>query len=147
MIYACTTFGFVLGVFPWGIPPLQSAWSLSCDHGLNYASLCENNNDNVVSVSFIFPYPPEDKTTTTTKMVRFSEDPDILRDLVHLDEDPLACVRRSAWGMLYANGAGIVSKSAEGLAKMMTVNVTVFEAAGLTVSEKKTETMLLRTLN
>ena len=35
-------------------------------------------------------------------------------------------------------------KSAEGLAKMMTVIVTVFEAAGLTVSEK-TETMLLRT--
>ena len=28
---------------------------------------------------------------------------------------------------------------------MMTVSVTVFEAAGLTVSEKKTETMLLRT--
>ena len=38
-------------------------------------------------------------------------------------------------------------KSAEGLAKMMTVIVTVFEAAGLTVSEKKTETMLLRTPN
>ena len=36
-------------------------------------------------------------------------------------------------------------KSAEGLAKMMTVIVAVFEAAGLTVSEKKTETMLLRT--
>ena len=39
---------------------------------------------------------------------------------------------------------GIVCKSAEGLAKMMTVIVTVFEAAGLTASEKKTETMLLR---
>ena len=36
-------------------------------------------------------------------------------------------------------------KSAEGLAKMMTVIVTVFEAVGLTVSEKNTETMLLRT--
>ena len=34
-------------------------------------------------------------------------------------------------------------KSAEGLAKMMTVIVTVLEAAGLTVSDKKTETMLL----
>ena len=81
-------------------------------------------------------------------LVRFSEDQDILRDLVHLEEDlgedgvkvePLACVRRSVWGMLYADDGGIVSKSAEGLAKMMTV-VTVFEAAGLTVSEKKTET-------
>ena len=38
-------------------------------------------------------------------------------------------------------------KSAEGLAKMMTVIVAVFEAAGLTVSEKKAETMLLRTPN
>ena len=38
-------------------------------------------------------------------------------------------------------------KSAEGLAKMMTVIVTVFEGAGLTVSENKTGTMLLRTLN
>ena len=35
-------------------------------------------------------------------------------------------------------------RSAEGLAKMTTVIVAVFEAAGLTVSEK-TETMLLRT--
>ena len=41
----------------------------------------------------------------------------------------------------------VVSKSAEGLAKMMTVIVTVFEAAGLAVSEKKTEAMLLRTQN
>ena len=47
--------------------------------------------------------------------------------------------------MLCADDAGNVYKSAEGLAKMMTVIVTVFEAAGLTVSEKKTETMLLRT--
>ena len=35
-------------------------------------------------------------------------------------------------------------KSTEGLAKIMTVIVTVFEAAGLTVCEK-TETVLLRT--
>ena len=83
-------------------------------------------------------------------LVRFSEDPDILRDLVHLEEvlgedgvkvKPLACLRRSVWGMLHAEDAGIVSRSAEGLAKTMTVIVTVFEAAGLTVSEKKTETI------
>ena len=49
--------------------------------------------------------------------------------------------------MLYADNAGIVSKSPEGLANIMTVIVTVFEAAGLTVSEKKTATMLLRTPN
>ena len=33
-------------VFSWGIPQLQSDWSLSCDHGLFYASSCENNNNN-----------------------------------------------------------------------------------------------------
>ena len=87
-------------------------------------------------------------------LVRFSENSDILRDLVHLEEnfgedgvkiEPLACVRRLVWGMRYADDEGIVSKSAEGLTKMMTVIVTAFEAAGLTVSEKKTETMLLDT--
>ena len=32
-------FWFVFVLFsPWGILPLQSDWSLSCDHGLNYAS-------------------------------------------------------------------------------------------------------------
>ena len=36
--------------------------------------------------------------------------------------------------MLCADDAGIVSKSAEGLAKLMNVLVTAFEAAGLTVS-------------
>ena len=45
--------------------------------------------------------------------------------------------------MLYADDAGIVCKSAEGLAKMMNIIVTVFEAACLTVSENKTETILL----
>ena len=93
---------------------------------------------------------------THAVVLRFSEDPDIVRDLVHLEEDleentagvssdPLACARRAVWDMQYADDAGIGSKSAEGLAKMMTVIVTVFEASGLTVSEKKTETMLLRT--
>ena len=88
-------------------------------------------------------------------LVCFSEDPDMLRNLVHHEEDlgengvkvePLACVRRSVWGMLYTDDAGIVSNSAEGLGTM-TVIVTVFEAVGLTVSETKTETMLLRTPN
>ena len=49
--------------------------------------------------------------------------------------------------MLYADEAGIMSKSAEGLAKMKTLIVAVFEAAGLTVSGTKTETILLRTPN
>ena len=79
-----------------------------------------------------------------------------MRGLVHLEEDvvedgvkvdPLTCVRRTVWGMLFADDGDIVSKSAKGLAKMMTVVVTVFESAGLTVSEKKTETIQLRAQN
>ena len=78
-------------------------------------------------------------------LIRFSEDPDILRELVHLEEDlgedggkvdPLTYVRREIWDMLYADDAGIVSKSAKGLAKMMTVIVTVFEAAGSPYSKR-----------
>ena len=93
---------------------------------------------------------------TCRLLTRFSEDPDILKDMVHLQEDlggngeevePLACVRSSIWGMLYADDAGSVSTSAEGLAKMMTVTATIFEAAGLAGTENKTKTMLLRTLN
>ena len=47
--------------------------------------------------------------------------------------------------MLCTDDAGIVSKSAERLVKMMTVSVTVFEADGFAVSETEPETMLLRT--
>ena len=39
---------------------------------------------------------------------------------------------------MYAVDARIVSKSAKGLAKVMTVIVTLFAAAGLTVSGSKT---------
>ena len=48
--------------------------------------------------------------------------------------------------MLHADDAGIMSKFTENLANM-TVIVAVFESAGLTVPETKTETTLLRTLN
>ena len=37
VIYACTTFGLFV-CFPRGIPQLQRDWSLSCNHGLDYAS-------------------------------------------------------------------------------------------------------------
>ena len=43
------------------------------------------------------------------------------------------------WGMLYADDAGIVSRSSEGLERMMTVIVTACSSFGLTVSEAKTE--------
>ena len=38
------------------------------------------------------------------------------------------------WGMLYADDAGIVSRSPEGLEKMMTVIINECGAFGLTVS-------------
>ena len=42
------------------------------------------------------------------------------------------------WGVLYAEDADIVSRSSEGLERMMTVIVTASSAFGLTVSEAKT---------
>ena len=48
------------------------------------------------------------------------------------------------WGMLYADDAGVVSRSPEQLRKMMEVIVVVCAAFGLTVSEAKTKTMCLR---
>ena len=47
MIYACTTFGLFV-FFPWGIPQLQSDWSLSCDHGLDYARTTKTTRRRVI---------------------------------------------------------------------------------------------------
>ena len=74
---------------------------------------------------------------------KFSEDADILAELVHLREQPretrpeptIDCVRRAIWGMLYADDACIVSRSPRAAAKTMEVIVHVCEAFGLTVSE------------
>ena len=89
---------------------------------------------------------------TEVVLVRFSEDDKILKDLVYLEEEagvgagtPLERARRAVWGMLYADDAGVVSRSQEGLTRMMTTIVEVFGALGLTVSEKKTKTLLTRT--
>ena len=79
---------------------------------------------------------------------RFS-DPAILAELVHLKEPSMSIgpeptlgyVRRAVWGMLYVDGACIVSRSPQGLAKMMEVIVEVCRAFALTISAKKTETM------
>ena len=68
--------------------------------------------------------------------MRFSEDDTILKDLVYLEElaagveagTPLERARRAVWGMLYADDAGIVSRSQEGLTRMMTTTVEVFGA-------------------
>ena len=45
------------------------------------------------------------------------------------------------WGILYANGAGVISQSSKKLRKMMRVIVVVCAAFGLIVSEAKTEIM------
>ena len=52
-------------------------------------------------------------------------------------------VRRAVWGILCADDACIVSRSPQGLAKMMEVIVEVCRAFALTVSAKKTETMCM----
>ena len=82
---------------------------------------------------------------------RFSEDEVIMQNLVYLKEETgarvgttLDQVRRALWAMLYADDAGVVSKSANGLARMMTIIVEVFREFGLMVSEKKTETLVMR---
>ena len=90
--------------------------------------------------------------STEVVLQRFSEDDILLEDLVFLDEGRgggpdetlLDRVRREVWGILYADDAGIVSRSPAGLTIMMTVIVEVFGAFGLTVSENKTETLLMR---
>ena len=82
---------------------------------------------------------------------RFSEEPAILAELVHLKEPSTSMgpepamdyIRRAVWGMLYADDACIVSQSPQGLAKMMKVIVEVCRAFALTVSTKKTETMCM----
>ena len=51
---------------------------------------------------------------------------------------------RVLWAMLYADDAGIASRSQASLEKMMTVIVEVCAAFGLIVSEKKTGTMHMR---
>eukprot|EP00752_Nemacystus_decipiens_P013012 g11511.t2 len=80
---------------------------------------------------------------------RFSQDEVITRDLVYLEEEggggggtQLDRVRRAVWGVLYADDAGVVSKSAEGLGSMMPIIVEVFREFGLTVSERKTLTLV-----
>ena len=46
--------------------------------------------------------------------------------------------------MLHADDASVVWESAEGLARMTTILGEVFREFGLTVSERKTETLAMR---
>ena len=52
-------------------------------------------------------------------------------------------VHRAVWGMMYVDDACIVSRSPQGLAKMIEVVVEVCRAFALTVSAKTTETMCM----
>ena len=78
---------------------------------------------------------------------RFSEDPDILADLFHLQQQPatvgpettMEYVRHAVWGMLYAD----YSRSQQGLEQIMATLVNVYDAFGLTVSVKNPETISL----
>ena len=88
----------------------------------------------------------------TVVLQRFSEEPAILAELVHLKEPPTLMgpepamgyvLCRAVWGVLYADDACIVSRSPQGLAKMMEVIVEVCRAFALTVSANKTETMFM----
>ena len=85
----------------------------------------------------------------TVVLQRFSEDTVLLAELVQLKEPPTSMGPEPAmdyvccvvWGMLYADDACIVSRSPQGLAKMMEVIVEVCRAFASTFSAKKTETM------
>ena len=87
----------------------------------------------------------------TVVLQRFSEDTIIFAELVQLKEPPTSMepepamdyVRRAVSGMIYADDVCIVSRSPQGLAKMMEVIVEVCQAFALTVSVKKTETMCM----
>ena len=100
----------------------------------------------------------------TVALATFREDPDVSGDLVRVrkrekgefhqecavawdatDATTAVAVEESAslWSMLYADDACIVSRTPSSLEKMMTVIVTACREFGLTVSEAKTETMLL----
>ena len=82
---------------------------------------------------------------------RFSKEPAILAELVHLKEPSTSMVPEPAmdyvhcavWGILHADDACIISRSPQGLAKIMEVIVEVCRAFALTVSAKKTETMCM----
>ena len=85
---------------------------------------------------------------------RFKADESIMDALVHLRKKRGAGGRGEAtagesvlatplWGMLYADDAGVVSRSPEQLRKIMEVIVVVCAAFGLTVLEAKTEIICL----
>ena len=93
----------------------------------------------------------------STAEKQFREDPAVVADLVNIDFRPVPGFGEEQWGesprstellysMLYADNAGIVARTSASLAKIMTAIVENCDAFSLTVSEKETETMVLRRL-
>ena len=90
----------------------------------------------------------------STAEKQFNEDPAVVADLVNIDFVPVPGFGKEEWGesprstelfsMLYADDAGIIARTSASLANIMTAIVEKCDAFGLTVSEKKTETMVLR---
>ena len=87
----------------------------------------------------------------TVVLQRFSEEATFLAEVMHpkklptsMGPEPTMDYNRCAvWGILYADDACIVSRSPQGLAKMLEVIVEDCQAFALTVSAKKTETMCM----
>ena len=87
----------------------------------------------------------------TVVLQRLSKDTVIHAELVYVKElttaigaEPaMAYVRRAVWGMLYEEDACIVSRSPQGLAKIMEVMIEVCQAFALTVSAEKTDIMCM----
>ena len=77
----------------------------------------------------------------------------MVADLVNIDFGPIPGFGKEDWGesprstelfsMLYADDADIFARTSASLAKITTAIVEKCDAFGLTVSEKKTETMVL----
>ena len=90
-------------------------------------------------------------TVLIVALEQFSEDPDILSDLFQFREQQarvgpetaMECFCRAVWGMLYANNACIASRSPRELERMMAALFDVLSVFGLTVPDKKAETMSL----
>ena len=90
----------------------------------------------------------------STAEKQFREDPAVVADLVNIDFVPIPGFGEKECGesprstelfsMLYADDMGIVARTSASLAKIMMAVVEKCDAFGLTASEKKTETMVVR---
>ena len=83
---------------------------------------------------------------------KFTRDEDVMEDVVKIKSTvtegkgkraKVVEVVKMLWSMLYADDAGIVSRSPESLEKMMSIIVNVSGLFGLMVSEAKTEIMCM----